>query len=46
MQEEFIKWLQEGILDKIISLKTAEELYTAIYEDFEGEDFESFIFSF
>ena len=45
MQEEFIKWLQEGILDSIVSVKVAEELYTAIYDDFKGTDFRSFIFS-
>lgn len=45
MKEDFVNWLQEGILDKIISVKTAQKIYTAMYNDFEGTDFKKFIFS-
>lgn len=44
MKEDFINWLQEGILEGIISVKTAEEIYASLYDDFTGGDFSSFIF--
>lgn len=42
---EFVEWLQEGILDNIISVETAERMYSARYSDFDGDDFYKFIFS-
>ena len=44
MKRDFVEWLQEGVLDGIITLDTAQKIYTVLYDDFIGGDFSSFIF--
>ena len=45
MKQDFVEWIQEGLLDKIITVKTAHDMYIAMYDDFIEGDFKSFIFS-
>lgn len=44
LKENFVEWLREGILDKIISVDVAEKMYTVHYDDFNEDDFEKFVF--
>jgi hypothetical protein len=46
MKQDFVEWIQEGLIDKIITVKTARDMYIAMYDDFIEGDFERFIFSF
>ena len=44
MKRDFVEWLQDGILQGVISVNTAEKIYVALYDDFIEGDFSSFIF--
>ena len=44
MKRDFVEWLQEGILDGVISVKTAKEFYVSLYDDFTGDEFATFLF--
>lgn len=41
MKQDFVEWLQEGILNGFISIFTAEQIYVALYDDFIEGDFSS-----